>query len=400
VRLLDFNCFVFSAYLKSMRSRIHWLSISLAYSSLFILGLADNIRGPLFPDVMVGLRLTDMQGSWLWALASFFGFLGSVVTNRLIRAQGVMRSFQISLGLMAAGQFGMALSRDLWTALGSCVLFGLSIGILGVAQNLMVFRAGPMEVMSRLQAGLHSNYALSSLMAPLLLTVIYWFFPNWRAGYVGGGLLTTLGFVAFCFVSRSEVDQVHSRVVPRPDGHHSRGLKRKAIYVGLIASGYVLTELMVSSRLALFLRREAGYDFLSASLATTGFFVLMLLGRLLLILWRPRISNKIQIMICLVSTLTFLLLGLFAQPWLLILTGLAMAPIFPLVMSYIGEKFPHDLNFVAAWAVALFGFFVVFMHVFVGLMSDSIGITKALFVGPVAILVSIVLLAWDRRVLE
>jgi FHS family glucose/mannose:H+ symporter-like MFS transporter len=383
-----------------MRSRIHWLSISLAYSSLFMLGLADNLRGPLFPEVLAGLQLTDIEGSWLWASASFFGFLGSVFTNPLIRRWGILASLQLSLGLMALGQIGMALSRDLWTAVMSCVLFGLSIGILGVAQNLLVLRAGPSEMMSRLQAGLHSNYALSSLLAPLFLTLIYGFAPGWRFGYWGGAILTSISFVIICFVSRGELDQVQAARSEPPEGHHSHGLRVKSLFVGLIIACYVLTEIMVSSRLALFLRREAGFDFTGASLSTTAFFVLMLLGRLTLVFWRPRASLKSQILVCLSLTLVLLLLGIFVQPWLLILTGLAMAPVFPLVMSYVGEKFPHELNFVMAWAIALNGFFVVLMHVLVGVFSDSLGITKALMIGPVAIVLSILLLAWDRRVLE
>lgn len=383
-------------------ARIHWPAVSLAYSSLFLLGLADNLRGPLYPEVLASLQLSDIQGSYLWACASLFAFFGAVISHQLIVGIGLLGSLQLSLLFMSLGQLGMGMSQGLGFALVSSSIFGLSLGFLGVSQNILVLKAGPAEVISRLQAGLHSNYALSSLLAPLLLTMIYLVSPNWRAGYLGGALFSFLGLIAVCFVKRNRVDGLHQP--EEPSGAEENlvvGFQRhfKSAYFALILSFYVLTEIMVSSRLALFLKREAAMDFTQTSLATTGFFVSLFVGRAVLVFWRPALSLKNQLILSLGGTLLFLLLGLFIYPLALLVTGLTMAPFFPLSMAYMNELFGSRVNLVTSWTMSMNSFLVVIMHVLVGAFSDQLGITRALFLGPVAIVCSLLFLIFDKKVL-
>lgn len=377
---------------------IHWLSVILAYSTLFLLGLADNLRGPLYPDVLKDLQLSDSQGSWLWASASALGFLGSVATPAVIGRAGLLGALRWALGFMLLGQAGMALSPNLSWALLACVSFGISLGLLGVVQNILVLQAGPPEAIQRLQAGLHSNYAGASLLAPLLLSGLALFAPGWRTGYGAGAFLTFLGWLGLWFVSPSRVAAHH-------DAHEARQEVRsfprwKVVWVGSVVAFYVVMEIMVSSRLALFLRREAQFDFQQASLATTVFFVGLFIGRISFVFWKPQLSLKKQMLISLAATLVLMILGLVHDPLWIILSGLTMAPFFPLVMSYIGEKFPHHLGPATAMAISLDGFFVVLMHAGVGQLTQSWGIVQALMVGPAAAIMGILILAFDRWVLD
>ncbi len=385
-----------------MRSKIHWLSIVLAYSSLFLLGLSDNLRGPLFPEVLSDLQLSDSKGALFWAMASFFGLIGSAWTGRLIKKFGMLWALQASLFLMAFGQYGMAASQTFNWALLSCFVFGLSLGILGVVQNLLVLRAGPIEMLPQLQAGLHSNYALSSLLAPIFLSMIHIFHPSWRAGYLGGAILATLGYIVLFFVPRQGLAGLSDpeQLLPSSDGLQRSSVKIRAFYVGLILALYVLTEIMISSRLALFLRRELAFSFDQSNVATTSFFALLFLGRFVFIFWRPRFEVRTQLLSSLFLTLVLCVGGLTLSPLLLIPTGLSMAPFFPLAMAYLQEKLSQNLSYAMTIAMSLVGFFVVSMHILVGVFSDSFGITKALAIGPMALVIALLLLWFDRRVLE
>lgn len=392
-----------------MRSKIHWLSIALAYSTLFLLGLSDNLRGPLFPEVLADLQLNDSKGSLLWAMASFFGLIGSASSNWLIGRRGQIGSLQLALILMSIGQFGMAFSQSFYWALLSCFVFGLSLGILGVVQNLLVLKAGPVELLPQLQAGLHSNYALSSLLAPLFLSIIHVFHPSWRAGYFGGATLALLGFLILFFVPREGLSTdagvpSHKTEVSESTAAESQTLsfrdKLGAFHVGIILALYVLTEIMVSSRLALYLRRELSYSFEQSNIATTSFFVLLFIGRFAFIFWKPKLLVWTQLLISLSITFIFCIAGLLVSPLLLILTGLSMAPFFPLAMAYLQERLPDQLNYAMTVAMSLVGFFVVSMHLLVGVFSDSFGITKALLIGPLAVAIAIALLLLDRRSVE
>jgi len=383
-----------------MRSKIHWLSIALAYSSLFLLGLSDNLRGPLFPEVLADLHLSDSRGSLLWAMASFFGIVGSAWTGWFSKRYGMLSVLQVALLLMSLGQFAMGASQSYAWALVSCFIFGFSLGILGVVQNLLVLQSGPPELLPQLQSGLHSNYALSSLLAPVFLSLIHYFHPSWRAGYLGGGTLAAIGFLVVCFVPADRLQTTATSASKVSEGKDDKGIRRQAVYVGLILALYVLTEIMISSRLALFLRREMSLTFDQTNLATTAFFIFMFIGRFALVFWRPRVKVRIQLILSLIFTLGLSIGGLCYSPLLLIPTGLTMAPFFPLAMAYLQERLPNNLSYAMTIAMSLVGLFVVSMHILVGLFSDSLGITMALALGPVALIACLVLLLFDRRALE
>lgn len=372
---------------------VHWLSVALAYSSLFLLGLADNLRGPLYPDVMKDLQLSDAQGAWLWAVASGFGFVGAVMAPAWMNRAGLHGTLKWALSLMVAGQLTMALSPHLSIALLGSLFFGMSIGLLGVVQNLLVLQAGPAHLIQKLQAGLHSNYAGASLLAPLFLAGLAFWIPGWRFGYAGGALLSLIGLV---FIWRQKSASI--------EGHHHARTKHQdpgkfqkfyAYWVGGVLALYVVMEIMVSSRLALFLRREAQFDFQSASLATTLFFVGLLSGRVVFIFWRPSFSLKLQMLASLTGSLLLMVLALYGDPRWLILSGFTMAPFYPLAMSYLGSEFPKHMGQATAAAVALNGVCVVLMHLGVGGLTESMGIVDALKIGPVTAVVAIVMLAID-----
>jgi FHS family glucose/mannose:H+ symporter-like MFS transporter len=378
-----------------MRTKIHWLSIILAYSTLFLLGLSDNIRGPLFPEVLKDLSLSDSKGSGLWAASSMMAFVCSFLSRWVLVRLGSLGTLKISVFLMASGQLGMAYSFDYVSAIISCASLGACFGFLGVVQNLLVLQAGPPSTIQRLQAGLHSNFALASFAAPLFLSLVNLFSPGWRMGYLMGGLVSLAGFIALMFVSNEEFRHENFRA-SKPDRFREDNPKRlHAIYMGSILALYVVVEIMVSSRLALFLRREAGLDFDGSNWATTLFFVGLLAGRVLFIFWKPEKSLKIQLILSLLLTLLFLILGLTLYPFALIVTGLTMAPFFPLAMSYLREKFPSHLEMITAAAITLNGLYVVMMHFGVGYFSDSFGLRAALWIGPIATVIAIFLLYFD-----
>lgn len=380
-----------------MRTKIHWLSIALSYSTLFLLGLSDNIRGPLFPDVLKDLNLTDTMGASLWAASSMMAFFCSFLSRLALTHFGSLGTLKLSIFLMMSGQLGMSYSQDYVTAIISCASLGASFGFLGVVQNLMVLQAGPPSTIQRLQAGLHSNFALASVAAPLFLTLAHSFTPGWRFGYLMGGLVSMLGFMALLFVSNKKFNEDRGHKIKEDHFNESPASRVRAAYLASILALYVVVEIMVSSRLALFLKRETGADFAATNYATTLFFVGLLAGRLVFIFWRPKQALKNQLLISLILTLFFLVLGLTGFPNALILTGLTMAPFYPLAMSYLREKFPDHLEMMTATALTLNGLYVVLMHFGIGIFSDLFGLKAALWIGPTATLIAVLLLFFDSK---
>ena len=160
--------------------------------------------------------------------------------------------------------------------------------------------------------------------------------------------------------------------------------KGKVFRLAMAFSLYVVSEILVSSRLSLFLRRDYNYDLAEASRALFVFFVFLLAGRLVSSFIHWGNSLRQALLWSLLSTGIILSLGLMVNPWFLVLAGLTMAPFYPLAISFMSEVFPGHVQSVIGWAMSLQSLCVVSMHVGVGRFSDSFGLAAALWLGPLA----------------
>lgn len=381
-----------------MATRINWTSVFFAYSTLFVFGLCDNLRGPLYPEVLQDLSLSDTQGSWFWAIASTLALVASSLSGQLSRLARPEILLNWGLVIMAAGQFVIGISGQYYGLLVGAAIYGISVGLTGVFQNVLILRAAPLEQTSRLQAGLHSNYAGASLLAPLVLNLLAPVLPGWRNGYhFGAGicLLLLAGLVFLKTEKNAEVAEL--AVAQKVDAHKDW----TGIYlVGLALGMYVAVEIMVASRLSLFLRRELLFDYQQSNYATTLFFVGLFAGRLAFVFWKPRGSVRSWLVLSLLLTFLLMLAGLLVEPRLLVLTGITMSVFFPLLITYIGERFPAHLTSATAVAFALDSFAVIAMHGFVGTLTESFGIRVALWCGPAMLAVGVLLLFLDFRKLK
>ncbi|MBK7962902.1 MAG: MFS transporter [Bdellovibrionales bacterium] len=143
-------------------------AVVLAYVSLFAFGLGDNIRGPLFSEILSEFGLSDTVGSWIFALSSLFGFSSSFLSARLGRKLGHKLLLQISLGILglALGVFSSA--QSLFQMLVAAALFGMSLGSLGYCQNaLVVLGTSPIRRQQWL-SGLQRNVRTFQLACAIL----------------------------------------------------------------------------------------------------------------------------------------------------------------------------------------------------------------------------------------
>ncbi|MCX7978220.1 MAG: hypothetical protein N2578_04385, partial [Bdellovibrionaceae bacterium] len=272
--------------------------------------------------------------------------------------------------------------------LASTVVFGFSIGLMGVAQNSLASAGATQNRRQQILSGLHAMYGLASLLAPLLVNMVAAMGGGWREA-LQISVVPFLLLLIYCQFS-----------LPRETGLHQNGGHRDQeiaplsgrLLLGSILALYVMAEIMVSSRLVRFLRLEAGFSPEDANLQLTYFFLLLLFGRALFTLVRIPFSTSAQMVASLVGTLVALILGLWSSPFWLIFTGFTMAPFYPLAINFMSEVYPRSINGVLSVAMALQSVSVVLMHLAVGSLTDFWGIRVALWVGPVSIAVSLLLL--------
>ena len=368
-----------------------WPFIILSYISMFALGLSDNIRGPLFPEILREFQLTDGQGSWMFAVASIFGFLGSVFSRHFIQKWNHLHLLDFSLTIMVASLLGLALSPNFICVLIASMFLGLSIGLIGVAQNVLASKGATALRRRQVLSGMHSIYGFSSFVAPLIVAFLGSYFHSWRLCFGLAAIIPLMSLI-FSLVKKVRVETRDTHADKGAEMLPVKGLRAAQIYLATAFGAYVVAEIMVSSRLALFVRRERNLDLEQSSLYVSGFFLLLFLGRLYFA-WRPlKVDLREQLSWSLALSFIFIFFGLYIHPIGLVLTGLCMAPYYPLAIVYISECFPRNMDSAIASTMAMQSLLVVMMHFTVGYFSDWLGLTRALWVGPFFLLVALFIL--------
>lgn len=352
-------------------------TLLLAYASLLVLALADNARMPLFPSILRDLELGDGVGSLLFSCGSAGQIAGSLLGGRVIAGRDARGLLAAALLLVALGTALVAGAREVpFLLLGSAV-YGLGAGGVVLAQNLMVERACGPAVRRRAFAGLHAMYALSSLLAPILVAGLRARGWEWRPSLLLVALPALLLMLATPLARAQAAPSLAGRPAPRSP-------LRPRLLVGGMVALYVFAEVALSSRLPLLFERM-GRTPDEGAWALAAFFACLLLGRTLAALVAIPLSNRRLLLGSLLVALGLYVPGLLLQPWLLPLVALPLAPFFPVSMDLVAEELRDDVPGALATLMALVSIALVVGQFLLGALSDRVDLRVALLLGPAAL---------------
>lgn len=375
--------------------RTTW-ALFFAMSCMCVLGLGDNIRGPLFPELFNFFNLSNAIGSLSFAVASGAAFFGTTLSVFLLRRIHPDRLLGVSMLLMGAGLFAMGAAGSFSLYLAGSVVFGLSMGTTAVAQNLMLTENVNPEVRTKALSGLHALYGFSSLIAPYLASHSpKWFahsslavLGEWRSSFFITSILCLLIFAVISSVSAAPGFEY---ATPEKDSAEIKGKNRKAmVMMSMFFASYVGAEVLVSTRLALYMRQYHNMNLEQSSLYVTYFFVFLLMGRMLFAFKKFDIHLRRQMNTSLFLSLAFLIAGMYVHPIFLALTGLSMAPFYPLAIVYISEITGSQTRKYLTFVMAVQSLVVISMHVGVGYITDAFGLFAAFGVGILLLIASLI----------
>lgn len=357
-------------------SALIWVS----YASLFILSLLDNIRGPFFPEILADMNLTGTSGSAFFAVTSLFAFIGSWSSHRIL-ARISAKTLLCGSSLILAIGFGLIAKIHAFSLLlVACALFGFGYGALNLAQNVIIFEAGKPHLRRRLFAGLHSMYGLAALVAPIVASLFRHFGFSWRECFFILAA-TPLLAVAVSFELRPKTKKV---AVVR--AHMNAQQWRVCGIFALTMAGYLWGEISASTRLVQWVRLERGFSPDSANLLLGGFFLTLVSGRVLFSSgFVSRFDNWMILRASAALSAVFYFLSLQFSPLWMVAAGLSMAPFFPVAMEQISDHFHSKSSHALGFVLGFGSLSIVVMHVWVGWLTDQMGITHALHVGPGAL---------------
>lgn len=374
----------------------HWALI-FAFASLFTLGLADNIRGTLFPEILNQFQISNTLGSWLFATSSGAAFVSSITSTAYLRRYTISSLLFSGVLLLAVGLAIMGFAVNFsWLIVGSLFL-GLGIGYMGVAQNLLVAESAEGKNRAKALSGLHGMYGLASFIAPLLAATTTQVFGSWSgAFYVVAGVSTAF-LVTQLVITPNPKFIVHVPKVDDVEEGKKRVSKKALIMVSFFFGFYVVAEILISSRLALYMRTYYQMDLIHSAQYVTLFFLFLLVGRASFAFIHLPFSLKSQLNGFLIGTLIFIVLGLKIHPFFLALSGLTMAPYYPLCVSYISEISKGLSRTFLSVAMSFQSLAVVAMHLGVGYMTDHYGLAFAFGVGILALVISVICLSFHPQ---
>ena len=362
-------------------------AIAFACFSMFVLGMSDNIRGPLFPELLTHFKLTNAQGSVSFAVSSAAALFGNIMAGYLLKKITLSRLLCISVFLMGFGLLIMGISPTYFVFLAGSIVFGASMGLVALAQNVLVAESAAGKSQSKALAGLHGIYGLSSLLAPMVASYAAILMGFWQAAFLVAAT-TALAVATLATVAKSEpAFKVHS---PDPELKNNKISKSALLVYGGVLAFYVVAEILVSSRLALYMRTYFKMDLKESSWYVTSFFICLLLGRILFALKAFKAKLRTQLNISLVAAIVCLSLGLTIHPFFLVVLGFAMAPFYPMSVAYISEQSGIFQRQFIAFAMSFQSFCVIAMHLGVGYLTDRFGLFYAFEVGLISLVLSLV----------
>ena len=366
--------------------------ILFAYFGLFSLAIMDNSRGPIYPEILQVFNISSSYGSLIFSLSSLMSFIITIFANKWSPRLGAVNSvkFALFLHLIAillmgtSGKYSNGYSVFLFA---SCI-FGIGVGMMSISLNLIVTKFSPVLKRRKYFAGLHSMYGLASCIAPVLVSYIFKCGFDWQNLYL---LFAVFPLSLLLFGTKLPKQGIANK----PRVVHKFSWKLITV-LGLIFSFYISSEIIVSSRLALFLRTVWHFDASFASQNVAIFFLLLLSGRMVFAIFHIHICAHKLLMIS--SSLSFLsfVLGLYVHPYFLVTTGLTMSFFFPNALEWVSQKYDEHADFLITQIMMFVGAILVIAHWAFGALSDLTGIQNAMHIGPIMLILVVYLLHTQR----
>jgi MFS transporter, FHS family, glucose/mannose:H+ symporter len=346
--------------------------------------------------VLLGCILPRLSGEWhlrdkdagLLLLVQF----ATAASGALLVRRHLWKALACGYALSSAGSISIFLLQN--RALPAFAAYGLGLGMAMTSTNMLVARRNPKRKGAAL-AILNFWWSAGAVACPLLAAQFLR-----HAG--GGAAFGVLGLCALPFALLPLFADQRGLDAPAGLGPFLGGLRElKAIsYFALLAFLYVGMESAVGNWMSTFATRAASWSFSGSSMAVSVFWAALLLGRLLTPAMLSVLPERRLYWVSVVATMAGILLLLAAHsPQIVlagsVLTGLALAPLFPLILSLLLAEMGESRN--TGWVFATAGLGGAVLSWLTGTVSTDTGSLRiGLLVPAGAALLMMVLITWRR----
>ena len=354
--------------------------IAFAYLALFSLGFLDNSRGPVYPEILNYFQISKASGGLIFSLSSLSAFIISLFAKRWLGFFGAIGASRIALSCHLISFLIMGLVPP--SSIGHIVfliasfIFGLGLGILSISLNLIISESTTIYRRRQIFSGLHSMYGVASLIAPFIVGRLFFHGISWQAYFLVLSVLPVLGLIHSLFLKNT-----HQETNVIEDNFDFD--KKQQIWLSIIFAGYISGEILIASRLVVYLSEVKGISSVLSSQALSLFFLCLLSGRLFFTFFKVKINSKKLLIFSSAASSVCLIMGIMYFPIFLSISGLAMSYFFPCAMNLIGEVFPGHIDVVVSRVMMVAGGVLVVMHWSFGVLASYLGLDVAIWLAPI-----------------
>jgi fucose permease len=333
-----------STLTSARRSRIGL--IVLAFIAFISLGLPDGLFGVAWPSIRGNFSIPlDAMGALLFAGTAGY-MLSSFFSGRIMARLGLGGLLAASCCMTGAVMLGFTLAPAWWVMVALNVFSGLGAGAIDAGINTYIAS----EHSDGLMQWLHASFGVGITLGPMIMTAGLNFFQSWRLGYVivGAAQLT----LALCFLLTAGMWSRRAATT-QEDGSQRLMDYQTSLWVTLaqprvwlsIVLFFIYTglELTLGHWAYTLLTESRGIATGIAGLLAGSYWATFTLGRVLAGLYTKRIGLHTLVR----GSVGLALVGALLLWWNPVpaisllgvaLTGFAIAPIFPALVSGTSER--------------------------------------------------------------
>ena len=357
--------------------------------------MIETARGPVYPELLDGFGITPSLGALFFLMASLAGFAVNLFSAWWLPRWGSKGSLQISLWFQISGALGMGIAAYMglsyWVVLAFALVFGVSLGGSSVAMNVLVAESCGPQRLRQAMSGLHAMFGLASLLSPIICAQLLTF-SRWPVVFI---IFAIIPFLVFLYGRR-----IGELPAMQKGTYRSRLPRQSRWAVAAMIALYVASEVGISTRMVFFLKEIRGFSTEMASAYLSGFFFMLMLGRISSAIWQWPLKNTTILYLSGVSSLVCTVLGLYGPPIFLPLTGLAMSVFFPCAMAYISEIDPEGKDQLIAESMIALGAGLVVIHQSIGWLATAFDIQKALWLVAFSLVMSLGILMCRQKIFK
>jgi MFS family permease len=346
-------------------------------------------------DLTRDLALNQTQASMLFMVPSTFAIFGSVAAGSMAQSLGVVSALRFGAFLMVVGFSCLSLVNSLPGLIVFAAVFGFGLGVANVVQNLAISEATPEHLRRRFLNGLHAVYGVSAISAPSLALGVYSIGWGWREAFPIA-CIPLLGALVASFWVRGKVASRETEANAAPSWSTWRALKKTRLW-SLTLGLYLWLELGLTTRIVIYGQQHLAMGVEKSNWVLLSFFAALLIGRLIFAIFPLRLSNSATLRVSLAGGAAFAFLGIGVSPWFFVLSGLAMAPFFPVFLDELSKTYRHNQHLAVSTVIGVSAVYIVMAHFLIGWIADLSNIQTALLVAPIGATLALFALGRAQR---